>query len=132
MIKRRIISILLVTVLIFSMALICSAATVTRTGVYDGCTYAITANCETNSFSSYIEYQSSQYGDYDDYMLQTFVEYHYAVQEGWFTQHYYATDYSIASSRISGISKSIDNMEYLYTSYHINAELVTNQYVYPD
>ena len=129
---RKYISVLCALAIVFSSAIVCSAASVSRTGTSNGCTYAISAGCYPSSFGSSIQYQYSDTGDETDYLLQVCVEYHYAVKENLLTYHTRTLEYSTASYGISGINRSVDNMEWLYTSYYINTAFATNEIVFPD
>ena len=127
--KRKLISILFAVALIFSMAVVCSAASVSYTDTYNDCTYAISANCYTDRFNSLIEYQYSDTGDESDYLLQVFVQYYYKVVTDGFDYTAYSTDYSIAATGISGIGRSVANLESLITLFYINTECVASEVV---
>lgn len=129
---RKIISILCVLAIVFSSGVVCSAASVSRTGTFNDCTYAISAGCYPSSFGSSIQYQYSDTGDETDYLLQVYVEYNYVVKVGISAQHYTNREYSTAYYGFSGINRSVDNMEWLYTSYYINTVLATNEILFPD
>lgn len=128
--RKRMISLLLTAVLLFSVAIPVSAQSVEKNGTYNGCSYFILANCTESYYSSLMEYMYSDTGDYDDYMLQVIANvYTYDLVHDTYQYHYQA---SRANYRIANLPGRTISNEYIVHGnfeYRINgsvADTITN------
>ena len=131
-INKRVLSICLAVMLVAALAIPASAQTIWQNGEYDGCRYAISAECDADSCYSVIEYQDSDSGNETDYIFQVSMQ--VCVYSYYEAMYYCVSGNSFASYTLASQSYTSDDM-YLVVDhgsfqYRINGDQVAELTVY--
>lgn len=124
--KRKLFSLICATVMILSVTTTVFAAYSGDTGYYDGCTYSTSTYCDKDNFSAVIEYQYSDSGDHNDYLLQACVWYFSVDGDVYNGKPYHAS----ASYLVSGVSKNAVDLVKINYAYKINTVDVSSGTLY--
>ena len=115
--KKRILSIVLATLLIAAMAIPASATVYDTTGTYGGCTYHSFSYCASSSFQSLIELSDCS-GNAEDYVFYVLADVYFSDERGFYRMY---DRYEDQSTYIASVTRTInENLQDAVCTQRIN------------